>query len=109
MTEMENKRVEDFLSKYKTEVPDKGFSRRVMHHLPDETGRLTRLVTWLTWIVFGILFYLEDGFRFLAHSLLKPLMTFGYDCVATFSWTTAGIAFAVLIGLIGYLGFYAED
>jgi hypothetical protein len=40
---------------------------------------------------------------------MKGLMTLGYECVSSFNWTGVGVAFAVMVGVIGYYGFYAED
>ena len=44
MTEIDNdKLLKDFFAENKREIADNGFSRRVMHHLPDRSNRLARL------------------------------------------------------------------
>ena len=41
MTEIDNdKLLRDFFAENKQEIADNGFSRRVMHHLPDRSNRL---------------------------------------------------------------------
>ena len=41
MTEIDNdKLLKDFFAENKREIADNGFSRRVMHHLPDRSNRL---------------------------------------------------------------------
>jgi hypothetical protein len=105
MTEMEDKRVEDFLLKYKAEIPDQGFTRRVMRHLPQRMSLLQRLM----WLAFGVLFVVMDGLRALAHDVLKALTTLGVECVESFSWTTVGMGFGLLVLAVWYYGFYAEE
>ena len=44
MTEIDNdKLLRDFFTENRQEIADRGFSRRVMHHLPDRSNRLGRL------------------------------------------------------------------
>ena len=44
MTEIDNdKLLRDFFAENKQEIADNGFSRRVMHHLPDRSNRLARI------------------------------------------------------------------
>ena len=44
MTEIDNdKLLRDFFTENRQEIADRGFSRRVMHHLPDRSNRLERL------------------------------------------------------------------
>ena len=44
MTEIDNdKLLRDFFTENRQEIADRGFSRRVMHHLPDRSNRLARL------------------------------------------------------------------
>ena len=41
MTEIDNdKLLRDFFTENRQEIADRGFSRRVMHHLPDRSNRL---------------------------------------------------------------------
>ena len=49
MTEIDNdKLLRDFFAENKQEIADNGFSRRVMHHLPDRSNRLAFwMVRWI--------------------------------------------------------------
>ena len=50
MKEIDNdKLLRDFFADNKQEIADNGFSRRVMHHLPDRSNRLARL--WSTFVM----------------------------------------------------------
>lgn len=50
MKEIDNdKLLRDFFADNKQEIADDGFSRRVMHHLPDRTNWLARL--WSTFVM----------------------------------------------------------
>lgn len=64
MTDKEaDKLISQFMKENKKELPDNGFSRRVMHRLPDRERRLSRI--WIA-ICSGIgllLFFLFDGFN----------------------------------------------
>ena len=45
MTEIDNdKLLRDFFTENRQEIADRGFSRRVMHHLPDRSNRLDLLL-----------------------------------------------------------------
>lgn len=58
MTELDNndKLLRDFFQENKQEIADKGFSRRVMHHLPDHRNRLSRIWTALMMLIGTVLF-----------------------------------------------------
>ena len=51
MTEIDNdKLLRDFFTENRQEIADRGFSRRVMHHLPDRSNRLARIWNALSWL-----------------------------------------------------------
>lgn len=62
MTELDNKDtlLQEFFSGSKQDIADNGFSRRVMHHLPDRKRRLTQKWTVLVAII-GVLFFFWRG------------------------------------------------
>ena len=70
MTEIDNdKLLKDFFAENKREIADNGFSRRVMHHLPDRSNRLARLWTVFVMTVGATLFvtlgdYPDHGIRY---------------------------------------------
>ncbi|GAA6257028.1 DUF5056 domain-containing protein [Bacteroides sp. f07] len=62
MTEVNNdKLLRDFFSKNKQEIADNGFSRRVMHHLPDRSRRLARIWSAFIMAVVTVLFVWLGG------------------------------------------------
>ena len=57
MTEIDNdKLLRDFFAENKQEIADNGFSRRVMHHLPDRSNRLARIWSAFVMTVAAALF-----------------------------------------------------
>jgi hypothetical protein len=60
MTEIDNdKLLRDFFAENKQEIADNGFSRHVMHHLPDRSNRLARIWSAFVMTVAAALFGLE--------------------------------------------------
>ncbi len=55
MTDNDDKLIKEFLAANRPEVADMGFSRRVMHRLPDRAYRLNRIWSVLC-MVAGVLF-----------------------------------------------------
>ena len=111
--DFDDHRVEDFLLKYKAEVPDQGFTRRVMRHLPDRTPWLNRVVNLVACVAFLVLCYVRDGLHAITHVVMKALMTLGYECIYSFSWTWVTGAFGLFLLSVGcsvwYYGFHQED
>lgn len=64
MTEIDNdKLLQDFFADNKQEIADNGFSRRVMHHLPDRSDRLARIWSSFVMIVATVLFLWLGGLQ----------------------------------------------
>ena len=62
MTEIDNdKLLRDFFAENKQEIADNGFSRRVMHHLPDRSYRLARLWSAFVMAIATVLFVWMGG------------------------------------------------
>ncbi len=61
MTEIDDKSLNLFFQKEKQEVKDNGFSRRVMHNLPNRSRKLSNI--WVTFCVLAgiFLFFLFNG------------------------------------------------
>ena len=63
MTEIDNdKLLRDFFAENKQEIADNGFSRRVMHHLPDRSNRLARIWSAFVMTVAAALFVWLGGY-----------------------------------------------
>lgn len=63
MMETDDKLIRDFFGKQKQEIPDNGFSRRVMHLLPYHTGMLIKIWSVFVTFVAVILFFAFDGLQ----------------------------------------------
>ena len=62
MTEIDNdKLLRDFFTENRQEIADRGFSRRVMHHLPDRSNRLARIWSAFVMTVAAALFVWLGG------------------------------------------------
>ena len=62
MTEIDNdKLLRDFFTENRQEIADRGFSRRVMHHLPDRSNRLARIWNAFVMAVGAVLFVSLGG------------------------------------------------
>lgn len=62
MKEVDNdKLLRDFFAENKQEIADNGFSRRVMHHLPDRTNRLARIWSAFVMAIAAVLFVWSGG------------------------------------------------
>lgn len=74
----DEKLVERFLMQGRIDVPDRGFSRRVMRRLPDRTARLTRWWTALCAVVGVVVVATSDVFSWgsgMLHGLLADVST----------------------------------
>ena len=79
MTEIDNdKLLKDFFAENKREIADNGFSRRVMHHLPDRSNRLARLWTVFVMTVGATLFVTLGGLEAVWETLKDVLIGQGY-------------------------------
>ena len=67
MTENNDKLLENFFAENRQEVADNGFSRRVMHRLPNRNSRLARLWTAGGFTLAAVLFVLMDGLQLREH------------------------------------------
>lgn len=63
MTEIDDKLFKDFFAEQKQEIADNGFSRRVMHHLPNRSNRLSQWCTTIIMAIAVILFFTLNGFQ----------------------------------------------
>ena len=75
MTEIDNdKLLKDFFAENKREIADNGFSRRVMHHLPNRSNRLARLWTVFVMAVGATLFVTLGGLEAVWETLKDVLI-----------------------------------
>lgn len=65
MTDPENQLLKQFMQEQKQNLPDEGFSRKVMRKLPGKAWRLSALWSIFCWSVSGILFFRYKGWELL--------------------------------------------
>lgn len=75
MTENNDKLLENFFAENRLEVADNGFSRRVMHRLPNRNSRLARLWTAGGFTLAAVLFVLMDGLQLVWDTLRETFTT----------------------------------
>ena len=100
--------ISQFLAAHRTEVPDKGFSRRVMRRLPDRTPLWARLWTFTGYSLALVLFIALDGFPLLLDALretFRQMLIQG--ATSSLDLRSLGIAAVVLI-FLGYRQLYQE-
>lgn len=74
MTELNNdKLLRDFFSEGKKEIANKGFSRRVIHNLPDHESRVAQWWTTLIAVICVVLFFSLGGLQ-AAFSTLREVL-----------------------------------
>lgn len=72
MNNTDDQLINKFMQAHKREISDNGFSRRVLHRLPRQTRILADLLTAISIIVSGILFYAFDGIT-LIYQAIAPV------------------------------------
>ena len=63
MTENNDKLLIDFFAENRQEIPDNGFTRRVMRHLPDRTRRISQVWVTFCFTLALVLFFVFDGLQ----------------------------------------------
>lgn len=75
MTKIENdKLLKDFFAENKREIVDDGFTRRVMHHLPDHSDRLIQIWTVFVVVLSVVLFIALDGVEAIKETLREVVI-----------------------------------
>ena len=63
MTENDDKLLTAFFAGNRQEIPDNGFTRRVMRHLPDRTHRISQVWVTFCFTLALVLFFAFDGLQ----------------------------------------------
>lgn len=101
METTDDKLLKSFFAENKKEIEDKGFSRRVMHHLPDRYYRLAQLWSVLSFVLAAILFVLLDGIELVMNTLREIFSNTIASGIAEIDIKTL----ILIIGVIFYLTF----
>lgn len=102
MTEIDNdKLLKDFFAANKREIADNGFSRRVMHHLPDRSNRLAHLWTTFVMTAGAVLFIALGGLEAVWGTLREVLVGMVNHGATSLDPKSIIIATVVLLFLAG--------
>lgn len=74
MTKTDDNAISMFLKEQKQEIPDNGFSRRVMRSLPDRSNRLNKIWCGICIIISIGLFFIFNGFEVI-FNILREIFT----------------------------------
>lgn len=97
MTENDDQLIKSFMQAHKREIVDNGFSRRVIHRLPQRAQWLSNILSILCTIACCILFYVFHGFEVLLHSIVEIINAQSWQLFTQTSFQSLAIATIVLI------------
>lgn len=102
MTETtDDKLLQQFFSDNRKEIEDNGFSRRVMHHLPDRYYRISQLWSLFCFTLAVVLFFVLDGLQLVLGALRETFTSAVQSGAAELNPKSLIIAAVVLV----YLGY----
>lgn len=100
MMENDDKLLADFFAGNRQEIADNGFTRRVMHRLPDRTQRISQLWTAFCSTLALVLFVAFDGLQLVLGTLRETLATAARNGAAELDPQSLLVAGAVLLYLL---------
>ncbi len=100
MMETDDKLIKEFFGHHREEIPDNGFSRRVMHHLPDRRSQWSWLWTPLVGIIAILLFVKLDGLQSMVYAVRDALVAVVQSGANNFDPRTL-ILVVVVLGFLG--------
>lgn len=74
MTDKNDDLIRKFMDTGKADIPDNGFTARVMRNLPDSIVDIARLLNLVSAVLCILLFILFDGFHLLGNALRQALI-----------------------------------
>lgn len=102
MTETtDDKLLQQFFSDNRKEIEDNGFSRRVMHHLPNRYYRISQLWSLFCFTLAVVLFFVLDGLQ-LVLGALRETFTSAIQSGAAELDPKSLIIVAVVLVSLGY-------
>ena len=100
MEEIDDKQIGNFLAAGKREIPENGFTRRVMRRLPDRSRRLSQVWTACAFVLATVLFVVFDGVQMLGNALRETFR----NVVADEALSIDPKALMVAVAVLFYLG-----
>lgn len=100
MTDKNDDLIRKFMDTGKVEIPDNGFTARVMRNLPDSIVDIARLLNLVSAVLCILLFILFDGFHLLGNALRQALINADLVTVlGQLQWQTWGVIILVCGGI----------
>ena len=100
MTDKNDDLIRKFMDTGKAEIPDNGFTARVMRNLPDSIVDIARLLNLVSAVLCILLFILFDGFHLLGNALRQALINADLVTVlGQLQWQTWGVIIVVCGGI----------
>ncbi len=100
MTDKNDDLIRKFLDTGKADIPDNGFTARVMRNLPDSIVDIARLLNLVSAVLCILLFILFDGFHLLGNALRQALINADLVTVlGQLQWQTWGVIILVCGGI----------
>lgn len=97
MMEADDKILKKFFAENKQEIADNGFTRRVMHRLPDRSYRLANILTAICMAVAIVVFIVSDGLMAIVGILREIFVSIVQNNAATFDYRALIVAGVVLL------------
>lgn len=100
MTDKNDDLIRKFMDTGKAEIPDNGFTARVMRNLPDSIVDIARLLNLVSAVLCILLFILFDSFHLLGNALRQALINADLVTVlGQLQWQTWGVIILVCGGI----------
>lgn len=90
----------DFFAENRQEIPDNGFTRRVMRHLPDRTRRISQVWVTFCFTLALVLFFVFDGLQQVLGTLRETLTAAAQSGVTELDPKSLLVAGIVLLFLL---------
>ena len=100
MTENNDKLLIDFFAENRLEIPDNGFTRRVMRPLPDRTRRISQVWVTFCFTLALVLFFVFDGLQQVLGTLRETLTAAAQSGVTELDPKSLLVAGIVLLFLL---------
>lgn len=100
MTDKNDDLIKKFMDAGKADIPDNGFTARVMRNLPDSIIDIVRLLNIVSAALCILLFILFDGFHLVGNALRQALLNADLVTVlGQLQWQTWGVIILVCGGI----------
>ncbi|MDR1454410.1 MAG: DUF5056 domain-containing protein [Tannerella sp.] len=99
---LNDKELEHFFKTGKTEIPDNGFSKKVIKRLPEKTGIFPQIIIACFAVAGAVAAVAIQGLPFFTESLEQMIMTVSQAETSPFSALIPYSASLLILGSVGY-------